>query len=172
MCRAVAPLGLPGGFCPFNARPGGVTNVVLEESRSSTEGQAGTRRASEVALKRRVDPGVAARYSNSCDDEAITCGEKLLSKLEALGQEHKSEEDVAPPILQRLGHGLITSKSLPPAMNRSLTKEAMEAVNVMKMMKTTRIMRASHVARKPAARTARRRPAPGARRRPAAACRR
>ena len=157
MCRAVAPLGLPEGFCPFNARPGGETNEVLVESRSST-----------VALKRRVDPGVAARYSNSCDDEVITCGEKLFSKLEALGQEHKSEEDVAPAILQRLGHGLIMSKSSPPAMNRSLTKDAIEAVSVMRTMKTTRIMRASHVARKPAARAARRRPAPGARRRPAA----
>jgi hypothetical protein len=50
-------------------------------------------------------------------------------------------------------------------------KEGLEAVNVMETSRTTRIMRASHVARKPAGRAAHRRPAPGARRRPAAVCR-
>ena len=171
VCRAVAPLGLPEGFSPSNARPGGETNDVLEECRSSTEGQAGTRRPPETALKSHLDPGVAARYSNSCGDEVITYGEKSFSKREALGQVLKSEEEVAPPIVQRSGHGPMMSKFAPPATNRNLMKEGMEAVNVMETSKTTRIMRAPHVARKAAGRAAHRRPAPAARRRPAAACR-
>ncbi len=171
VCRAVAPLGLLEGFSRSNARPGGETNDVLEECRSSTEGQAGTRRPPQTALKSHLDPGVAARSSNSCDDEVITYGEKSFSKRGALGQELKSEDVVAPPIVQRSSHGPTMSKFAPPATNRNLMKEGLEAVNVMETSRTTRIMRASHVARKPAGRAAHRRPALGARRRSAAVCR-
>ena len=125
----------------------------------------------EVALKRRVDPGVAARYSNSCDDEVITYGEKSFSKREALRQALKSEDEVALLTVQRSGHGPTTSKFAPPVTNRNLMKEDMEAVNVMETSNTTRVMRASRAARKPAGRAARRRPALGARRLPAAVCR-
>ncbi len=171
VCRAVAPLGLPEGFSRASARPGSETNDVLEECRLSTEGQAGTRQPPETALGSHLDPGVAARYSNSCGDEAITYGEKSFSKREALRQALKSEGEVALLIVQRLGHGPTTSKFAPPVTNRNLMKKGMEAVSVMETSKTTRIMRAPHVARKAAGRAAHRRPAPAARRRPAAACR-
>ena len=170
VCRAVAPLGLPEGFSRASARPGSETNDVLEECRLSTEGQAGTRQPPETALGSHLDPGVAARYSNSCGDEAITYGEKSFSKREALGQELKSEDEVALPIVQRSAHRPTMSKFAPPATNRNLMKEGLEAVNVMETSRTTRIMRASHVAWKPAGRAAHRRPALGARRRPAAVC--
>ncbi len=132
VCRAAAALGLPDGFCLYMARHGGVTTDLLEKFRSWAEGQARGRWHSETTLKRYVKPGVVARYLNSCEDEVIAYGEKLLSKPEVLLQVLKSEKDVMPPTVQRPGHGAAAPKSGPLATKK---RAAMKAASAMKAMK-------------------------------------